>query len=136
MAHKPQRKAPSGAASRKRTIQRRREKLKSEGVILSGVRIRNLNSVADWEQEIAHLYRQVRRGDIPPEDGTKLVFIARLGSELARYREEKAYLESLYQQLASLREGKVTFLPNPTDDEPNPAGIPLISTNALKDNEQ
>ena len=117
----------SGAQRSKKRTAELRDRMREEGVLLSAVRIRRLNSVDDWEQEIAHVYRQARRGEMLPEDGTKFVFIARLGSELARYREERVYLENLMKQLTQLREGKVTFLPRATDDDPDPDPIPLIA---------
>ena len=83
-----------------------------EGEVISAPRIpKRLDTVAEWQREIARVYRAMRKGRMPKEDGTKLVWVADIGAKLAKYQEELKELQTLRQQLEALRPGQLPALP-------------------------
>jgi len=49
-----------------------------------------LFTVIDWHRQIGKVYREMRRGQIAPDLGTKLTFVANAGGTMARWIEESA----------------------------------------------
>jgi hypothetical protein len=65
-----------------------------EGEIVAPVpRVGRLHTVADWHRQVAKVYRAMRKGRMPKEDGTKLTYVANIGAQLAKYIEELTQFE-------------------------------------------
>jgi hypothetical protein len=61
-----------------------------------------LETVNDWRKQIAKIYREMRRGELPHEQGTRLTYVADIGARLAKVQEELKELQKLREQLARL----------------------------------
>jgi hypothetical protein len=77
----------------------------ARGEFVKRVKVGRLRTVANWRREISRVYRQMRRGEIPPELGTKLAFVARLGMDAAKGEEEIEQLKSLNARYDALLHG-------------------------------
>lgn len=75
------------------------------GEFTKRVKVGRLRTVANWRREISRVYRQMRRGEIPPELGTKLAFVARLGLDAATNEEEVEQLKALNARYEALISG-------------------------------
>ena len=58
------------------------------GELVKVVHVGRLETVTDWRRQIGKIYREMRKGELAPEDGTKLAFVANLGAQLAKVVEE------------------------------------------------
>ncbi len=58
-----------------------------------------LDTVNDWRRQIAKVFREMRRGELAPEDGTKLTYVANIGAQLAKIQEELLEAQALRQEL-------------------------------------
>jgi hypothetical protein len=82
-----------------------------------------LKTVSDWQREIGKIYREMRRGEINPTNGTRLTYVANVGAQLAKIEEElqtaKALTEAFerHQQQGGLLPIS-EFLPAPAKEEP------------------
>src|SRR5581483_11021649 len=75
------------------------------GVVVRKVKVGRLRTVAHWRREVGRVYRQMRRGEIPAELGTKLAFVARLGLDAAKNEEEVEQLKILNARYQALLTG-------------------------------
>ena len=74
-----------------------------EGDVLRPVYVGRLETVADWRRQLGKIFREMRRGQLRPEDGTKLAFVANLGAQLAKVEEELKVARAMNEQLAQLQ---------------------------------
>ena len=95
-----------------------------DGTLLPRTRVGRLDAVEHWRREVGRIYRAMRRGDMPPDLGTKLTFVAQVGAKLTEIEEElrqaKRIAEALEQHhnpLAQL-EG-----PAPDADQATPVEV-------------
>ena len=103
-------KKPSGAAFRKIRRAKIAAALKASGLTPDFVRkptIGALQTVAQWQEQVADIYRRARLGEMPDHVATKLTFIANVGAQLARTVEEIRELTALREQLEALKNGGV-----------------------------
>jgi hypothetical protein len=63
-----------------------------------------LTKLEDWRREIGRIYREMRRGELATENGTRLTYVANIGAQLAKFAEEMRELEALRQQLARIQQ--------------------------------
>jgi hypothetical protein len=73
------------------------QSLPASGQIVPRVRLGRLDSVAAWRREIARVYKQMRRREIPSEDGTRLTYVARIGAQLTQIEEELRATQALIE---------------------------------------
>jgi|GEM_PF-3289707 len=88
-----------------------------EGVVIPKPKVGRLRTVADWHRQVAKVYRAMRKGFLPKEDGTKLTYVANVGAQLAKYQEEIKELELLRRQLEAARDGQA-LIPVIEHDDP------------------
>jgi len=72
-------------------------------------------TLADWHREVGKIYRDARRGKIPAQRGTKLAFIARIGSQIAETLETQKQLIELQRQLEMIRVNSPALLDHNQD---------------------
>lgn len=65
-------------------------------------RVGRLHTVADWHRQVAKVYRAMRKGRMPKEDGTKLTYVANIGAQLAKYIEELQQFEQRTRVLEAI----------------------------------
>ena len=58
------------------------------GVVVPRSRVGRLDTVACWRKEVGRIYRAMRRGDLDPQDATKLAFVAQIGARLTEAEEQ------------------------------------------------
>ena len=112
---------PGGTSPRRKLsgAQRRKAaKLKAQGrpggaparplsvELLAPVRVEDLDTVAGYRRELNRVYGQMRAGQMPPEHGTKLVFVLCQGAGLARIEEELREAAALRDELIKLNSGR------------------------------
>ena len=74
----------------------------SEQQIISKPRVGRLDSVQAWRKEVGRIYRGMRRGEIPTQVGTRLAFVAEVGSRLSRVEEELKVAQEMSEKLSRL----------------------------------
>jgi hypothetical protein len=92
------------------------------GDLMPHMRIGRLETVAQWRRQVGKIYRDMRKGRIPKEDGTRLTYVANIGAQLAKYEQELAQVDELARQLEEIKSGRF-LLPAPI--EITPAGDDL-----------
>ncbi len=73
-------------------------------VVPRPVYVGKLESVSDWRRQLGKIYREMRRGELRPEDGTKLAFVANLGAQLSRLEEELKEARALREEIERLQD--------------------------------
>jgi hypothetical protein len=63
---------------------------------------RNLDRASGWLTELAALYRQARRGQLPTTQATRLAYIASCGAKFARDVEELKAVSAIQEQLTRI----------------------------------
>ena len=58
------------------------------GVVVPRSRVGRLDTVQCWRKEVGRIYRAMRRGDLDPQDATKLAFVAQIGARLTEAEEQ------------------------------------------------
>ena len=58
----------------------------ADGVHIPMPKVGRLRTVADWHRQVGKVYRAMRKGFIPKEDGTRLTYVANIGAQLAKYQ--------------------------------------------------
>src|SRR5689334_14991873 len=58
-----------------------------DGSVIHPIRVGRLRTVADWHKQVAKVYRAMRKGFLPKEDGTRLTYVANIGAQLAKYKD-------------------------------------------------
>ena len=92
---------PSERRARKSEL--KRERGIAEGTLIRKARVNRLKSPADWQRELARLWRHARRGKIRLEDASRFAYVAKIAvdiSQIVAQREEIARLEALLSSLA------------------------------------
>jgi hypothetical protein len=82
-------------------------------------RVGRLRTVADWHKQVAKVYRAMRKGYLPKEDGTRLTYVANIGAQLAKYKDEMREIEKIREQLEALKAGgpQALLTGQATDDD-------------------
>jgi hypothetical protein len=75
------------------------------GEVVKPVYVGRLETVSDWRRQIGKIYREMRKGELAAEDGTKLAFVANLGAQQAKVAQELQELQQLREQLARVQAG-------------------------------
>lgn len=65
-------------------------------------KVGRLQTVADWHRQIGKIFRQVRKGRLPSQEGTRQTFIANVGAQVARYLEELRQNDELRAQVDAI----------------------------------
>jgi hypothetical protein len=87
------------------------------GELIKSVYVGRLRDAADWARELSRLYRQMRKGEIPPDIATKMAYVGRVAAELSKVREEMEKIDALRAQLARIEADNRRALPYvPADD--------------------
>lgn len=76
-----------------------------DGTVIPPIRVGRLRTVADWHKQVAKVYRAMRKGYLPKEDGTRLTYVANIGAQLAKYKDEMREIERIREQLEALKAG-------------------------------
>jgi hypothetical protein len=63
---------------------------------------RNLDQAEGWLKELGTLYREARRGVLPPAAATRLTYIASVGARMAKDVAELREVESIRKQLEAI----------------------------------
>jgi hypothetical protein len=78
--------------------------MKAQGVeIIREIRCGRLDSLDDWRKEISRLYRHMRLGKIPSQEGTRLAFVAKVAAQITHMLQELKELQSLRERLAQVQ---------------------------------
>jgi hypothetical protein len=98
--------------------------------VIPSVYVGRLNSMDDWARELSRLYRQMRKGTVPAELGTKLAFVGRIAALATKMSEELRAIEQLRVQLEKIQGNTLpTALPySPTNGELLPSTLTSDST--------
>lgn len=67
------------------------------------IHVGRLERVSDWRRQIGKIYREMRRGELPHEQGTRLTYVAQIGAQLAKVEEEIRDRDELLRQLAAIK---------------------------------
>lgn len=59
-----------------------------DGTLLPRTRVGRLDSVMAWRRELGKLYRAMRRGEMPPDLGARLAYVAQVAAKLVQVEEE------------------------------------------------
>jgi hypothetical protein len=73
------------------------------GQVVKPVHVGRLETVTDWRRQVGKIYREMRRGELPHEHGTRLVYVAQIGASLVKIEQELSELQRLREQLARLQ---------------------------------
>lgn len=100
---------PGGATSDGRAIA-------VPGDYLPRIRVGRLETIAHWRRLVGKIMRAMLKGEMPPEHGTKLIWAARVGADLAKAEQEQRTLDELNGRLARLESGDSRGLAGGADD--------------------
>jgi hypothetical protein len=89
----------------------------ASGIHIPMPKVGRLRTVADWHRQVGKVYRAMRKGFIPKEDGTRLTYVANIGAQLAKYQEEIRELTLLREQLEAGRSGRLPALEHDAADD-------------------
>jgi hypothetical protein len=89
----------------------------ANGIHIPMPKVGRLRTVADWHRQVGKVYRAMRKGFMPKEDGTKLTYVANVGAQLAKYQEEIAELTLLREQLEAGRGGRLPAIEHDDSDD-------------------
>lgn len=91
------------------------------GELVRPVYVGRLDTVNDWRRQLGKIYREMRKGELAPEDGTKLAFVANLGAQLAKVEQELKDIRTLQERLAAIQQSRsVAALSAPAVSRPGP----------------
>lgn len=79
------------------------------GVVVKPVYVGRLATVNDWTRQIGKIYREMRKGELAHEDGTRLTYVANIGAQLAKVAQELKELQQLREQLARIEAGAPAY---------------------------
>jgi hypothetical protein len=76
-----------------------------DGELVKPVYVGRLQTVNDWRIQIAKIFREMRKGDLPHDHGTKLTYVAQIGAQLAKVEEELRENQRLRERLERYQAG-------------------------------
>lgn len=76
------------------------------GDLVRPVKVGRLETVNDWRRQIAKVYREMRRGELPHEQGTRLTYVAQIGAQLAKVEEELRAAREVQRRLDAILSGQ------------------------------
>lgn len=91
------------------------------GEYVKRIPVGRLETVAQWRRLVGRIMRAMLKGDMPLENGTKLIWAARVGADMAKAEQEQRALEELNEKLARLEADKPAALPLSLYPAPVPA---------------
>src|SRR6185437_3091882 len=75
------------------------------GEYVKRIPVGRLETVPQWRRLVGRIMRAMLRGEMPLENGTKLIWAARVGADMAKAEQEQRALEELNAKLARLEGG-------------------------------
>lgn len=72
------------------------------GEYIKRIRVGRLETVGQWRRLVGRIMRAMLRGEMPLESGTKLIWAARVGSDMAKAEQEQRALEEINAKLTRL----------------------------------
>jgi hypothetical protein len=75
------------------------------GEYIKRIPVGRLETVPQWRRLVGRIMRAMLKGDMPIENGTKLIWAARVGADMAKAEQEQRALEELNAKLGRLEGG-------------------------------
>jgi hypothetical protein len=83
----------------------------SGGEYIKRIPVGRLETVPQWRRLVGRIMRAMLRAELSPDVGTKLIWAARVGADMAKAEQEQRALEEINEKLARLEGGEAPPLP-------------------------